>query len=272
MRRIKYRFMALIAIMLLFTGLTLTSSNAKAQEVKAPFIVDEANLLSESEIVKITELLEDISDRQNVDVVVYTQDEMIGDPAQVADDYFDQNGFGYGSAYDGVLLYINMYTRDWYISTSGFGIKAFTDAGIQYIGDRIAEKLSDKEYYDAIDTYIRLCDDFLNEAYEGHPYDVGHMPKGNMPLARNIGISLAVGVIAALLYILYLWQKLKSVAPNNHALDYVVDNSMDITESREIYLYRTVRVVPKGESSGGGGSSTHTSSSGRTHGGGGGKF
>ena len=282
MKRWTQRTTALIAMMLLFTGIILTSNVAYAQDTdtttvqeqgkKAPWLVDEAGLLTHDEVEKLTEALEDICHRQSVDVVVYIQDEPIGNPAQAADDYFDQNGFGYGSQYDGVLLYINMYTRDWYISTSGSCVNAFTDKGIEYIGDKIKGKLGDGDYYNAIDTYIFLCDEFLNEASTGHPYDVGHMPKGKMPIFRNIGISLVVGMVVAVLYTLYLWSKLKSVAPNHYARDYVVDQSMNITESREIYLYRTVRVVPKAESSGGGGSSTHTSSSGRTHGGGGGKF
>lgn len=48
--------------------------------------------------------------------------------------------------------------------------------------------------------------------------------------------------------------------------------SLNITEKRDLFLYRTVSrtAKPKNESSGG--SSTHTSSSGSTHGGGGGKF
>jgi len=51
--------------------------------------------------------------------------------------------------------------------------------------------------------------------------------------------------------------------------------SLNITESRDTFLYNTVTrtAKPKNTDSGSsGGSSTHTSSSGETHGGGGGKF
>ncbi len=54
---------------------------------------------------------------------------------------------------------------------------------------------------------------------------------------------------------------------------YVKANSMDVTESRDLFLYTQVmRVEKPKETSSSDDSSTHTSSSGETHGGGGGKF
>ena len=47
---------------------------------------------------------------------------------------------------------------------------------------------------------------------------------------------------------------------------------MNVTTSRDFYLYRCVTKTAKPRDSSEGGSSTHTSSSGATHGGGGGKF
>ena len=57
------------------------------------------------------------------------------------------------------------------------------------------------------------------------------------------------------------------------ASNYIKDNSLNINERRDLFLYNTVTrtAKPKNDDSGGG-SSTHTSSSGTTHGGGGGKF
>lgn len=59
------------------------------------------------------------------------------------------------------------------------------------------------------------------------------------------------------------------------ANNYVKAGSMNLTESRDIFLYNTMTKTKKEKndsSSGGGGSSTHTTSSGSTAGGGGGKF
>ena len=69
--------------------------------------------------------------------------------------------------------------------------------------------------------------------------------------------------------------QLRSVAFQENAASYVREGSMNLTNSRELFLYRDVNRTerPKeSSSSDSGGSSTHTSSSGTTHGGGGGSF
>lgn len=275
MKRIKRIGLASLICLLLFVGIGCVATTSKAQETNPQVarLVDDASLLSEKEAGKIMDALNEVSKRQKLDVVIYTTSEGISKTAQdAADDYYDYNGFGYGDNYDGVLLYINMKTRDWSISTCGYGITVFTDAGIEYISDIIVEKLGDEEYYDALNSFVELSDEFVTEAKENKPYDVGHMPKGKLPLFRNILIALIAGVVVAGLYCLYLWNKLKSVAPNNRAKDYVVRDSMNIKESYDMFLYHTVHATKKESKSSSGGSSIHTSSSGRSHGGGSGKF
>ncbi|MBR7161875.1 MAG: TPM domain-containing protein, partial [Clostridia bacterium] len=110
----------------------------------APRLIDEAELLTSSEADTLLSLLNEISERQKLDIVIVTVNSLEGKtPREYADDYYDNNGYGFGSQRDGVLLLLAMSTRDWYISTSGYGIKAFTDAGIDYIGEAIVSDLSD---------------------------------------------------------------------------------------------------------------------------------
>lgn len=68
--------------------------------------------------------------------------------------------------------------------------------------------------------------------------------------------------------------KLKTVRFQPAANSYMKAGSMNITESRDMFLYNTVTrtAKPKANDSDSEGSSTHTSSSGSTHGGGGGSF
>ena len=87
-----------------------------------------------------------------------------------ADDYYDYNGYGAGADNDGILLLLSMEDRDWWISTTGYGIDAFTDYGIDVIGDEIVPDLSNGDYYSAFTEFIDLTDDFLAEAEKGNPY------------------------------------------------------------------------------------------------------
>ena len=211
-----------------------------------------------------------------MEIVVLTTDTLEGlAPRDYADDIYDYCDFGYGEDRDGALLLISMEDNDWYISTCGYGITVFTDAGIQYIGEQIKEDLSDGDFseaFDKFDKFVGLCDDFITQARTGDPYDLHNLPREPLDLIW-IPISIVVGLCLALIIVGSMKAKLKTVRFQAAANNYIKDGSLNITESRDLFLYDTVTrtAKPKNDSSGGG-SSTHTSSSGETHGGGGGKF
>ena len=185
---------------------------------------------------------------------------------EYADDYFDYNDY----APDGVLLLVSMEESDWWISTTGYGIQAFTDAGIAYIGDQIVPYLSDGEYAGAFTAFTDLCDQFLSQAKTGDPFDTHNLPKEPFKPVRNVIIALVIGLAAAFFATGSMKKKLKSVAQKDQANDYVTPGSLQISQSRDFHLYTHLDRREKAQS--GSGSSTHTSSSGTTHGGGGGKF
>jgi len=234
-----------------------------------PLLVDEADLLTESEEGELLSRLEAVSESGQTDVVVVTIDSLQGESAQdYADDFYDENGY----AEDGVLLLISIGDSEWYISTTGFGITAVTDAGLEYISDHFVDQLSDGAFFDAFMTYADLCDEFIWQARNGEPYDIGNMPKDPFSFFGNLMISLVIGLVAALIITGKMKADLKSVNMEVAASNYVKNGSLKVTQSKELFLYRNVnrRARPKQTSSGG--SSTHRSSSGRSHGGGGGKF
>ena len=239
-----------------------------------PRLVDNADLLSDGEESALLAKLNEISERQQADFVVVTVDTLDGKtPMEYADDFYDYNGYGYGADKDGVLLLVSMEDRDWWISTTGYGITAITDAGIEYISDKFLSDLSDGDYAEAFTTYAELCDNFFTQAKTGEPYDVSNMPKEPFNFMINLLIAVVVGFVIALVVTGVMKGKLKTVRFQPAAGSYVKASSMNVTESRDMFLYTHVdrRAKPKDTDSSSG-SSTHTSSSGMTHGGGGGKF
>lgn len=271
-------FSVYIVALLLVLGVTTYGTDiVKADDTQPEvYFVDDAGLVSSDERQEIEDKLAEIRDTYKFDVVIYTtNDSSLTDAQSAADDFYDYNGYGAGSDDSGVLLYVNMSTRDWHISTCGYGITAFTDAGIEYIGDNIKSDLSDGDYYYAFDSFADYSEDFVKQAKEGKPYDVSNMPKEPFPFLGNLIISLGIGIVVAAVYALILRGQLKSVAPKDSAADYVKNGSVHVNDGGSIYLYSRVSKTERqteSSSSGGGGSSTHTSSSGSTHGGGGGKF
>ena len=239
---------------------------------------DSAKLLTEDEDNELEASLEELSVRQSFDVVIATIDSLESvdytSMEAYADDLYDFCQFGYGANRDGVLLLISKGDRKWHISTCGYGITAFTDAGIQYLGEQMTPDMADGDYAAAFRTFIQWTDAYVTAAREGHPYDVNNMPHEPLSILY-LGLALVIGLVTALIVTGVMKSQLKSVALQQDAASYVREGSMKLTNQRDLFLYRDVHRTERPKetsSSDSGGSSTHTSSSGTTHGGGGGSF
>lgn len=245
-------------------------------------VVDEADLLTDSEEAALESLLAGISQSQEFDVVVVTVDSTDGKTTEAyADDYFDENGYGYGTNYDGSLLLIDMGSRAWHISTTGFGITALTDAGLDFIGNQFSNYLSAGKYEKAFESYANWVNRFVKQAKKGDPYDVGHLPKTPAFWLLCSILAVGTGLLIAAVWIRTQAKKLQTVHPKQDADDYLKRSSFQLLKNQSIFLYRTLHRVRINRNNGGsgssirgrgGGSSTHIGSSGRSHGGRGGRF
>lgn len=264
----------LILTILFALILCMMSGISAFAESDLPRVVDVAELLTDSEEYDLLCKLDEISERQQADIVVLTVDTLDGmEPMEYADDFYDYFDYGFGETRDGVLLLVSMEDRDWWMTTTGYGITAITDAGIEYISDKFLPDLSDGNYASAFTTYAELCDEFFTQAKTGEPYNANNLPKDPFNIAWSLFVSVIIGFVIALISTNIMKGKLKTVHTQYAANNYIKANSMNVNESRDIFLYTQVtrHERPK-ETSSSSDSTTHTSSSGTTHGGGGGKF
>ncbi|MCM1134236.1 MAG: TPM domain-containing protein [Clostridium sp.] len=245
-----------------------------------PRLLDYADILSDSEEAELLEKLDEISMRQQMDVVAVTVDSLEGkNAADYADDFYDENGYGFGEEGDGILFLLSMREREWYISTKGYAITVFTDAGLDYMSEKIVLNLKDGAYAEAFMEFADYCDDYITQAAMGAPYDVDNLPREPFPFVLFLVICFAIAFVIALIATGIMRAQLKSVASRTRADDYVKSGSLQLTKKNDLFLYRHLerREKPKESGSTGGarssgGSTTHRSSSGATHGGRGGKF
>lgn len=240
-------------------------------------VIDNASILTDNEEVQLQEKINFIISEYSFDVVILTVNTIgIKTVEEFADDYYDYNNYGYGENADGLLFMLNMGDRDYYTSTCGRAIKVFTDYGIEYISDRVLEKLKDGDYFGAFSQYLELVESFLKSEKSGKPaYDVNRKFKGNV---FGIGVKEAlacvlIGFFISLILVNSMKNKMNTAKANDSARAYIEPNSFNLTHSEDKFLLRTTSYVKiQNTSQGSGGSRTHTSSSGRSHGGGGGKF
>lgn len=266
MRRFSSALLAVFALALL-ASLCVHASGA--------YLTDGADLLTDGEESAAAQALERASRDCGADLVVVTTASLGGKGAQSFADDFYENG-GYGA--DGAVLLVDMGGRSWYISTFGFCADALGDSELDSLEESVIPLLSSGDYAGAFRAFANYCADFIKAAEGAGPFGVVvNSAKSARPfgVVKHILISLAIGLGVALVTVLYMKSRLKSVLRQTAAAQYVRAGSLNVSNARDIFLYKTVdcREIPKSNASNGGGhSGGGASSSGRTHGGRGGKF
>ena len=188
-------------------------------------VFDDAEVLTEDEDNELEDALEELSLRQSFDVTIATIESMesVGADSmeQFADDLYDYCQYGYGPDMDGVLLLVSVGDRKWHISTCGYGITAFTDAGIQYLGEQMTPFMADGDYAGAFRTFVQWSDTYIDAARAGHPYDVNNLPRE--PLSPMY-LVLALGITYPLLEGVASWLIVRSRLPG-FTLRHGIDNA-----------------------------------------------
>ncbi|MFR1517176.1 MAG: TPM domain-containing protein [Clostridia bacterium] len=273
------RYIFCILLSFLFIA-ALAVPSVFAADRSQDLVLDQAGLLTNAEEAELRDRIAEITGRFQCDIVILTVNSMGGKTARTfADDYLDAKNDAYENAYDGILFLIAMEEREWYIATSGTAISVFTDYGLSHIEDQVTGYLRSGDYGDAFGKFVSLCEDFLREAAAGKPYDTDHKikaPKTLSDYAFYVVISLAIGAVVAWIVTSSMKSKLKTVVPQRSAQAYLREDGVRLTNSKDLYLYRSLSRTPRPKNTGGsgrgGGSTTHRSAGGRSYGGRGGKF
>lgn len=314
MPALKMRLLA-VAIAMMTAFITMSAGNrdmitVQAAESHPSRVVDEADILTNAEETDLLSLADEISERQQFDIVIVTVESLDGNDIQYyAADYYDYNGYGMGENYDGAMFIISMEEREWFVLTTGYGIDVLTDAEIDDMSEDIVPYLSDGEYEMAFRKFAVYCDKQLahekgtdsgatqdgtsdesivvggneveyydnlmedeDSSYEDEIYyEENSSDRGGSP---GIVLSVIIGLVLALFPVLTMRGQLKSVHMQSNAGGYEKRETRKITVQRDTFLYHTVNRVPKPKEnkSSGGSSSTFRGSSGRSHGGRGGRF
>lgn len=225
------------------------------------YVADLADVLTDEEEQLLENKLVNVYNTYGYDLVVLTTKGVDPDDRMAtADDYYDYNGY----CGNGALLLSNFqedgsyYSGNSWISTAGSCIRNISDDDIQNIGSYVTFYLDAGEYYSAFDVYI----DETVDTIEGNKTSAN----GQKYLVIFASV-IACGLIGAFVYTSKLKRQLISVEEATDANNYLVDGSLNITQSRDTFLYANVVKTARAKESSG--SSTHTSSSGSSHGGGG---
>lgn len=284
------KYKRILCLLLVLCLLAVGASAAKSR----PRVDDGAGLLTEEQCISLREKLELASDQLSFDLVIVTCKDPVVDAQTFADAYYDQGGY----LPDGALLLLDMGSRTWYVSTCGTGIGILPDVVIDEIMDRPLALISAENYAQGFDAFADACIERVRYAHmdpEGYqekvdaevsqgpkdPYGPHHDHSEGAAFPEDWPayalVGLAAGLVTALIATGVMRKKLRTVHPAVAAGDYLRQGSMQVTNARDVFLYRTVSRVAKPQntnnSSGGSHSGgVHVSSGGVSHGGHGGHF
>ncbi|MBR1738798.1 MAG: TPM domain-containing protein [Ruminococcus sp.] len=243
----------LFAFFTLLIIMSMTAFGVSADELTNPRVIDEADVLTDSEEADLTDRLYSLSEDCKVDIALVVVNDLGGayDVELFTEDLFDRGGYGYGDDRDGMLFVVSIETRDYDVYTYGeHGKKVFTDSRVDRMIKKLKGDLSSGDYYSAFDKYATLS----RKIWKGH----GKVPWFWIP------ISLIFGAIVGLIHCSKYKAELTSVSMQRGADDYIKKDSFQLTDQRDTFLYKNVTKTKiessssSGGSRGGGGGSHHS--------------
>jgi uncharacterized protein len=257
-----------------------------AAEELPDYVVDNAGLLTAEEEEKLRQWIVEYNADLQLDIVIVTTYGTDGKGIQAyADDFYDRNGYGYGTDNTGILLLIDMESREWYISTCGEAIYIFTDYGLDQLGQTILPWLSEGAYYRAFQAWISALSPYVKAYHAGSPVD-GYVPPDEyespygeevvyydqFTIENPFPLALLIGFIASAVTVLIMRSRMNTAKLQKGAVDYLKNDSFRMRQRSDMFLYSRVSRRARPKQNSGGGSSVHRSSGGRSHGGRGGRF
>lgn len=279
----KWVYIALIVLAVVFfsiKGVHIMAANAGYYErtnkecLTTQRVFDKADVLTDKEEQKLTELIAKREKQTGCDIVLITLNEPLEEYARsidpgvpsnqfvriYAEQFWEENNLGYDEPNgDGVILVDNWSRADdgkihtWFCTT-GIVKTAYSDEDIDHILDRVYHFV-ENDPYRAYKTYVN---DFYDDMLGLRVFHADVPP----------WLPILAGVIAAVVFIIVNW-KSRSGKKTTTAVTYVKGQNAQFINSQDIFLRKNV-VQHRIESSSGGGGGGHSGGGGGgSHGGGG---
>ncbi len=201
-------------------------------------LIDAADILTDSEEEELFNRIIHLHTIYSFDVTILTMDEAISrDELLTFCDYYE----ALDPTRDGLVFGVNMnsYDRGYATSTRNFGQDAFTEAALDAIDSEIPDLLADGYYYDAMNQYLDLTEEFLTAAVNGAPYQSAEGMVTNIlalfvaPLV--IGLMFGGGIVFGIFV-----PQMKTAVIKTQAKDFMSKDSLKLTRTDDDFIRETV--------------------------------
>ena len=225
----KQKLTALLLVLLLAVTLVLPVMAA------APYVDDEAAILTLSEVETLEARAAEISEHYGVGVYICIVDDFgdygYPDAATASYSIYHAQSLGYGNGRDGILLLLSMSNRKY--ATFVYGDKAepiFPDDKLIKLENAFLDDFADNDWYDGFSDYLEGCAGILS-------VDSGEFTWPQF--LRHLGISFGIGLLLALIVCQLLKMKMRSVYRQAEASAYVTAEGLNLTTREDVFTHTT---------------------------------
>lgn len=243
-------FVSLVSVLCISLFSVPFVCNAESAEVS--HVVDNADLFTDSEEQELETRIDKLRDNCKCEIVIYTDNESFyNTPEDFVEDFYFDNGYGYNGKEDGVVMFVNMDTRE--LSIQAFGkLNKLNDSKRENVYNDVVNELIFDDYYEG-------ATDFLNDipAYtEGRTYHK----------FKSIDFIIGIGIPAILFLAIFFGVKSKYASEGKekpYPFREKANIKLNVKEDTFVREYTTH--VTHTSSSGGGGGGSHSFSSSSGH-------
>lgn len=128
-------------------------------------LIDDAGLLTSSEQQELTQKLVETSEETGWDLVVYTNYNGVSKEKmeRYTNEYYDNHNLGIGDKKSGVILNIDMSSREYYIITKGDAMNYYSDSRVDEVRADVQGCLKSKNYSKAVSDFADFAYQYYTE-------------------------------------------------------------------------------------------------------------
>lgn len=231
-------------------------------------VADIARVFSDSRKKELTDRIEALEKTYHQDIgIVFTTVSSVFDSEarDFTEKYYLAAGYGYDKQRSGILMLVSVDDRQLTIWVDGKSKETFTDYGLREVFADVKKPLSDNHWFEAAETFVDDCEDFMEQAATGKPYDEDNKRHSKAVwLFWGIGSGVLSGLVAGGI-VRAIYKRHRTARMQVGANDYLMPGTLQITGGYDQFIgshvTRTAR--PKSDSSSSGGSIGSGSSGGR---------
>ena len=235
---------------------------AAAEDVPFNYmVVDSAELLTADEAQELNDRAWEITQEYGCAVYIITTPSTQGLEVSEYNEYLHSElKMGYGSDQSCIILLLDMEYREYDLMAHGYGNYAFTDYGKDVLAGEFLDDFGADNWYGGFEDYLDTCEEYLDTAAKGEPFDVG---SDRSPL---LGIVMGIGIpcLAAAIVCGYFSSQMKTAGVKTRAGEYIAAGGLQLYDQTDVYMRteRTERYIePEDDDKGG----TTVNSSGSSH-------